>query len=205
MIEATKVIVDFKQVAEHIDYQTGEPFLSNRHWVIARYCEQTAQTTTFYGANHDVVAQFPSSAISLIRFPEANPSAQKYRALGNKAFFKSVKEEKKNAYTHWTENEDDQLFDEVSKGYSLQLMAEIHNRPIGGIFARLWKLGIEDGYSEPDLELRQKDRAQRIHKALHPEHDVNGKEVITCCGCGLTVWGKECKCWKVSSGLGNWD
>ena len=56
MIEATKVIVDFKHVTEHIDIQTGELFLSNRHWVIARYCEQSAEFTTFYAANHEFVA-----------------------------------------------------------------------------------------------------------------------------------------------------
>lgn len=205
MIEATKVIVDFKQVTEHIDYQTGEAFISNRHWIIARYCEQSAETTTFYGANHEEVAQFPTINISRIRYPEADPNAVKYRALGNKAFVKSVKEEKKNAYTQWTEQEDDQLFEEVSKGYSLELMANLHDRPIGGIYSRLWKLGLEVGYDHPHLEERQKDRAKRIHKALYPAQDVGAKDVITCCGCGLTVWGKECKCWKVSSGLGNWD
>ena len=205
MIEATKVIVDFHHVIEHTDYQTGEPFLSNRHWVIARLCEQTKEITAFYGANHEVVGQFPTSAITRIRFPEADPNAPKYRALGNKAFHKSVRAEKMNAYTQWTEVEDDQLFDEASKGYSLELMSQLHDRPIGGIFARLWKLGIEDGYKEPSLEQRQKDRAKKIHKALYPEHAFNGNEVTTCCGCGLTVWGKECKCWKVTTGLGNWD
>ena len=205
MIEATKVIVDFKHVTEHIDIQTGELFLSNRHWVIARYCEQSPEFTTFYGANHELVARFPTNNISRIRFPEADPNAVKYRALGNKAFVKSVKEEKKNAYTHWTEAEDDQLFKEVSEGYSLELMAEIHDRPIGGIFSRLWKLGLEDGYSEPDMAARQKDRAKRIHKALNPSAEISNLGLITCCGCGLTVWGKDCTCWKVSSGLGNWD
>jgi len=205
MIEAIKVIVDFEQVTEHIDIQTGEPFLSNRHWVIARYCEQSAELTTFYGVNQEVVAQFPTSNISRIRFPEADPNAVKYRALGNKAFVKSVKEEKKNAYMRWSEEEDDQLFEEVSKGFSLELMANLHDRPIGGIHSRLWKLGLEEGYSHPDLEDRQKDRAKRINRALYPIHELGKKEVITCCGCGLTIWGKECKCWKVSSGLGNWD
>ena len=110
-----------------------------------------------------------------------------------------------NAYTQWTEVEDDQLFDEASKGYSLELMSQLHDRPIGGIVARLLKLGFEDGYKVASVEQRQNDRAKKIHKALYPEHAFNGNEVTTCCGCGLTVWGKECKCWKVTTGLGNWD
>jgi len=205
MIEATKVTVDFKQVTEYLDHQTGEPFLSNRHWIIARYCQQTAETTKFYGANNEQVAEFPTSSISCIRYPQTDPNSPKYRALGNKAFIKDVKAVKKHAYLQWTEEEDDQLLEEVSKGYSLELMATLHDRPIGGIYSRLWKHDWHENYDHPYLEDRQKDRATKVHKALYPEISLGAKEVITCCGCGLTVWGKDCKCWKVSSGLGNWD
>ncbi len=204
MLNASPITIDFHQITEYWDLQTGERFLSNRHWLVATYCEQNPEYTIFYGPKDEVIGRFKSNNVARIRFPEFDPDSPKYRSHANKAFIKSVRDEKPRAYTQWNEEEDIQLFFEKNQGYSLELMAKIHDRPVGGIYMRLFKLGISDGYSEPDLQARQEDRAQKIYKILNPRPSTE-EVVITCCGCGLTVWGRDCKCWKVNTGLGNWN
>ena len=66
---------------------------------------------------------------------QATAGTQEWRA--------QVAEEYPHAYRRWTEAEEDQLAGEVQQGLSIEEIAELHERRVGGIRTRIKKLGLK--------------------------------------------------------------
>lgn len=192
MIHEARVSVTFYQPVKGRDINDGEVFMADKHWITAEFCRQDEETTAFISSKGEIVASAPTKDIKEIRFPVILPTSQIVTTRTTKEYVKEVKKVRSGAWSRWSDEEDDQLFKEVRKGYSLQTMAGIHNRTEMAIFARLQKWDLETGYEWPEHGTRIPETS-----FIPRVEEINAVR-ITCLNCGLDVEEPPCNCWNKS-------
>jgi hypothetical protein len=192
MLHEAKVSVTFYEPVKGRDINDGEIFMADKHWITAEFCRQDAEMTSFISSKGEVVASAPTKDIKVIRFPVIGPTSKLVTTRTSKDYIKDVKKVRSGAWSRWTDEEDDQLYDEVEKGYSLHTMAGIHNRTEKAIFSRLQMWDLEGGYEWPEHGTRIPETS--FIPVEEPTRDYR----LTCLNCGLEIFEPPCQCWKKS-------
>ena len=192
MLHEAKVSVTFYEPVKGRDINDGEIFMADKHWITAEFCRQDAEMTSFISSKGEVVASAPTRDIKVIRFPVIGPTSKLVTTRTSKDYIKDVKKVRSGAWSRWTDEEDDQLYDEVKKGYSLHTMAGIHNRTEKAIFSRLQMWDLEGGYEWPEHGTRIPETS--FIPVEEPTRDYR----LTCLNCGLEIFEPPCQCWNKS-------
>lgn len=190
MIHETRVSVTFKQPVEMPDIHDGKMFLSNKHWIIAAYCQQVEGKIRFISHSGDMVAEIPRGWIENIKFQRLSRDSALITARNNRNYIQSVKQVKKAQWNRWSDEEDSEFIYRVKRGYSIQTLSTLHNRSEWAIWSRLVYWGLEEGYEAPERGVRVPEDVQWAVEDICDEHE------FVCLNCGLSREDLPCKCWN---------
>ena len=157
------------------DPRDGDQFLSTKHWLEAAYCIQNGKTVAFIDFDGQVIAEWPSSAIRSINWPESvTDENEDARPIDR---YRQIKEKYPKAWSSWSEQEEESLVLEFERGEPLAFICDSHERAPGGIIARLRNLGLVDpkaSRSEVEEVLNSRRVALRLHVDLGAVEDSAG-------------------------------
>lgn len=192
MINETRVAVAFKQPVEMHDIHDGKPFLSNKHWIVASYCQRLNGKVRFLSHSGEIIAEIPNSLIEHIGFQRLSRKSAIITTRNNRDYINKVKQVKKAQWSRWTKEEDIEFMCRVDEGYSIHTLSMLHNRSEWAIWSRLVYWGLEEGYEAPERGVRVPEDVQLEIKDIADNHE------FICLNCGLSREELPCNCWNKS-------
>ena len=197
LLRQCKVSITFKEPILGKDLQDGAKYLSTKHWIIAELMEYDLYTARFVTYENEIVAEWPSSEIIGLSIPQLDEETPVVMAQKSLDYQLEIKQQRPNAWSKWTPDEEQQLKAEFDAGMSLDEIADIHHRTPVAISERLYRIGIYS-HEPPKLGARTE---KRYYKSISPwmGHTPQPGEVVTVClGCGYRIHSRPCMCWTHS-------
>jgi hypothetical protein len=146
-------VVWFSAPVAGVDPRDGAAIIANRHFLAATKLVQDANETIFMDAAGEILGRWATSLIESVDWPSEG-GQHRGEPTGSKAWRIEIQRKHAQAYRRWTEEEEEQLRREFHAGMPPGDMASIHERRVGGITARLERLGLVPGPS-PDVHSEQ--------------------------------------------------
>ena len=192
MICETRVSVAFKQPVRLPDIHDGQLFLSDKHWIVAAYCERVDDETVFLSYDGEVLVRIPTELIETIKFQSLPKNSAIVTTKNNRDYRNTVRAVKKAQWSRWSVDEDIELIMRAQRGYSIQTLSVLHNRSEWAIWSRLVYLGKEQGYEAPE-------RGVKLPQEIElNDHQVRNLDNPICLNCGFNLESPPCDCWGKS-------
>ena len=131
----------FSSPVEGVDPTDGATIVANRHSIPAAKLVQDRDETIFMDGDGQILGRWPTRSIECVEWPRGFEPDEEV-PTGSKAWRSAVQSRHVNAYRKWTEPEEEQLRSEFDAGMTPGDMAIVHGRQVGGIEARLLRLGL---------------------------------------------------------------
>jgi len=194
MLRQVKVAVLFSKPVLGADVHDGEQIVSNKHWVIAEVMNLENNEVTFVNYDDKIVACWVAEDIKTIRHNVLDSNSPVITAQKSFDYQQEVKNQRPAAWSKWTSLEEERLLEGLRNGYSIQELADIHQRTNRAICERLSLLGETNLDWEPSGVRPEKRCSKNL--LINGESAYSSERMITVClGCGYEIASRPCKCW----------
>lgn len=133
-----QIVVYFIKPVIGQDPLNGESFNADRHKLIATWARQDGETTIFLDDDSVIIASWKTRDIKTIQWPSGQQVLPTTAAFANR--MEEIKSKFPNAWSNWSNDEDQKLIREFNSGMKVRELCESHGRTRGGIVSRLRKL-----------------------------------------------------------------
>ncbi len=130
----------FVRPVKGIDLDSGDVFTSDRHRVLASWARVNKDLTEFMNDDEEIIASWQTELIATVQWPTGKVVPANAKEFSS--HMDEVKAKYPNAWSSWSQEEDQQLILEFNSGVTVRQCQQIHGRTRGGIISRLRRLGL---------------------------------------------------------------